>query len=141
MFDTLDSDSLSNILSFLDTYQCMNLALTNRFLYDKLYDRKKVEEISFQIKHDVEKKRKNHILIKRLENDCVRKGSCEDCHKTGLLYNSFRSPLKKKWVCIERCVFKCLQCESLLYSQNVDGMHEPVMCHKCHKRFSFRLGQ
>jgi hypothetical protein len=146
MFETLDSDSMRHILSYLDTYQYMSLALSNRFLYNKLYDENKANEIqSHQI--SIKKNRKQlQKIINGISNSGVRRGTCQYCHKIGLLHSPNRhmnlssatNHESRKWICIEHCVFKCLQCETRLYSQNIDGWHEPVMCHVCHQRFSFR---
>jgi hypothetical protein len=144
MFETLDSDSMRHIVSYLDTYQCMSLALSNRFLFNKLYDKNKANEIQYEVNSMKETRQKLNKIICGLSNSGVHKGSCEDCHRVGLLHSPNghhympRMHHFVKWICIEHCIFKCLQCETSLYSKNIDGWHEPVMCHICHQRFCFR---
>ena len=138
MFETLDSDSLREIVLHLDTYQCMNLALTNRFLYNKLYDSEKIKEITSQMKETVRNKETSNSIIQCINDTGVRRAYCDDCHALGLLCKKGGANKTEKWVCIECCLLKCLHCEAILNSKHIGGWYEHIMCHNCHQRFRFR---
>ena len=66
-------------------------------------------------------------------------GECEDCQTRGLLYESLNpNPDQQptKWICLERCTFSCMTCESVIYSKTRNGWHDPIMCSNCFTRIN-----
>ena len=137
--DELPNDILDKISYHLDNYQKQQLSFTCKRFHNLLYDEEisnscNNELISFKFVYN-----QSLRTIARIGKNGVLFGECEDCHSEGLLYESLNpnpSQHPTKWICLERCKFTCLTCESVIYSKTKNGWHDPIMCSNCYTRIN-----
>ena len=137
--DELPNDIIFKVSYFMDNYQKQQLSLTCKRFKDLLYN----EELSNSCNNKMISNKINYVqnlrTIKRIGTNGVLSGECEDCQNIGLLYESLNPNPNQhmtKWICLERCKFTCLTCESLIYSKTRNGCHDPIMCSNCYTRIN-----
>ena len=137
--ELLPNDMILTVSYHLDEYHKQLLSFTCNTLKDMFYD--KTISNRFNDIHVTYKQTlcKCFNTISNIGKNGIIHGECEDCCSKGLLYESLNpNPRQQptKWICLEKCTFTCLTCETKIHSRSRNGWHDPIMCLNRHTRIN-----
>lgn len=137
--EELPNDLILKVSYHLDNFQTQKLSFTCRKFKTLLYNEQISNSCKCLLISNKNNFEQNLRTIKRIGTNGVLFGECEDCLTRGLLYESLNPNPNQhptKWICLERCTFTCMTCESIIYSKTRNGWHDPIMCSNCYTRIN-----
>jgi hypothetical protein len=138
MFDMFDDQIIFKITIFLSEEDIVDLSLSCKFLYEKLYCRELHHEC-IKKKHQRNIVKENmHKYIQRIRDVSVSKGICMKCQSKGLLRNdktfydsNCQIETMISLICIDDCKYSCLLCDKKIKITQTNIVMEPILCQDC----------